>query len=78
MQLWLKNHDESEWLDLSTCQPNDTCHVLDSAKHPSRQNIERMCFEDFFARHTYSYLDMSFVEGYDETMQVVSQRNGRR
>ena len=66
MQMWLKNHDESDWPDLSICQPNDACHVLDVAKHPSKQNIERMCSEDFFAKHSYRYVDRSVVEGYDE------------
>ena len=66
MQLWLKNHDESEWPDLSICQTNDACHVLDAAKHPSRQNMERMCSEDFFAKHNYRYVEKSVVEEHDD------------
>jgi len=51
MQLWLETHHESKWPDLSICQPDDACHVLDADEHPSRQNIERMCTKDFFAKH---------------------------
>ena len=57
MQLWLRNHDESVWPDLSICQPSDACHVLDAAKHPSKKNIEQMCSDDFFAEHRYRYDD---------------------
>jgi len=56
MQLWLKNHHESEWPDLSICQPDDAGHVLDAAEHPSWENIERICSEDFFTKHHYNYL----------------------
>ena len=74
MQLWLKSHDESEWPDLSICQPNDAFHVLDAEKHPSKQNIERMCSEDFFARHDYRYVGRSVVEGYDENCASCSPK----
>ena len=62
MQLWLKTHYESEWPDLSICQGDDAAHVLDAAKHPSDQSIERMCSEDFFAKHGYRYKERS-VDG---------------
>lgn len=62
MQLWMKTHDESEWPDLSICQGDDTTHVLDAAKHPSKQSIEKMCSEDFFAKHSYRYVEKS-VDG---------------
>ena len=57
MQLWLPNHHESEWPDLSIRQAKNASHVLDEEKHPSKQNIERMCSEDFFAQHKYRYSD---------------------
>ena len=57
MQLWLQNHDESEWPDLSIRQTDDASHVLDEDhQHPSIQNIKKMCSEEFFAKHTYRYV----------------------
>ena len=53
MQLWLQNHSESEWPDLSISQ--DGAHVLNEGRHPSKQDIERMCSEDYFAKHNYRY-----------------------
>ena len=53
MQLWLQNHSESEWPDLSISQGG--AHVLNEGRHPSKQDIERMCSEDYFAKHNYRY-----------------------
>ena len=53
VQVWLRNHDKREWPDLSICQPHDACHVLDTEKHPDKQNIERMCSKGFFVKHGY-------------------------
>ena len=53
MQLWLQNHSESERPDLSIFQ--DGAHVFNEDRHPSKHDIERMCSEDYFAKHNYRY-----------------------
>ena len=70
MQLWMKTHDESEWPDLSICQGDDATHVLDAAKHPSEKSIEKMCSEDFFAKHGYRYVERSVDGGYDNETYI--------
>ena len=60
MKLWLETHDESEWPDLSTCQPQDGCHVTCLEQHPSNDNIEKMCSPDFFSKHKYKYVCRNF------------------
>ena len=67
MQAWLRSHDEREWPDLSICQPDDACHLLDTEKHPDKHNVERMCSEGFFAKHGYRYVHKSGAESDDET-----------
>ena len=67
MQVWLKMHKESDWPDLSICQEGEhASHVLDAAKHPSVQTIEKMCSEDFFAKHSYRYVERSVDEADDD------------
>lgn len=67
MQVWLKTHEEKDWPDLSICQEGEhVTHVLDAEKHPSVQSIEKMCSEDFFAKHGYRYVDRSVDEADDE------------
>ena len=67
MQVWLRSHDKRAWPDLSICQPDDACHVLDTEKHPDKHNIERMCSEGFFANYGYRYVHKSGAESDDET-----------
>jgi len=55
MELWKENHAESEWPDCSTCQSKDASHVLDLRDHPSKEEIEKMCSDGFFAKHRYTY-----------------------
>ena len=57
MGSWLQSHDESEWPDLSICQTDDACHVTDMKSHPSKEEIENMCPDEFFAKHKYTYVD---------------------
>ena len=72
MKLWLTKHDESEWPDLSICQPQDACHVTDSEHHPSKEVIEKMCSEDFFAKHEYKYVASTFgIAGDDDNCPKV-------
>ena len=59
MTLWLANHDQSEWPDLSICQTEDACHVTDTKKHPSKDVIEKMCTDEFFAKHKYKYVKIT-------------------
>ena len=66
MQVWLRTHDERKWPDLSICQPDDACHVLDTEKHPAEHNIKRMCSEDFFAKHSYRYVHKILNEDDDD------------
>lgn len=56
MKLWLKNHDKSEWPDLSVCQPEDAFHVTSLEQHPSDDVIDKMCSPDFFSEHEYKYV----------------------
>ena len=67
MQLWLQNHDKSEWPDLSICQTGNACHVADEKKHPDKESIEKMCSEGFFAKHNYIYVHMPVDEGREGT-----------
>ena len=66
MKLWRQNHPESEWPDLSICQPEDACHVTTTEKHPSKENIEKMCSEDFFVKHHYKYVGTSSTDVRDD------------
>ncbi|XP_068725933.1 uncharacterized protein [Montipora capricornis] len=61
MKLWLRRHNEDEWPDLSVSQETDAPHVLDEDSHPSEVNMERMCSEEFFAQHQYTYVERSDV-----------------
>ena len=61
MKLWLRTHNEDEWPDLSVSQETDAPHVLDEDSHPSEVNMERMCSEEFFAQHQYTYVERSDV-----------------
>ena len=62
MELWKRNHDESEWPDSSIRQTKNACHVTDAEKHPSMESIETMCSEDFFVKHNYRYVDPLTVD----------------
>ena len=57
MTVWLRNHDKSEWKDLSICQTEDACHVTDTKQHPKKEVIMTMCSEAFFGKHEYTYMD---------------------
>ena len=59
MTLWLANHDQNEWPDLSICQTEDACHVTDTKKHPSKDGIEKMCSDEFFTKHNYKYVEIT-------------------
>ena len=63
MQLWLQNHSEREWPDLSICQRGDACHVTVEEEHPHKESIEKMCSKGFFAKHDYIYVRMPVDEG---------------
>ena len=56
MRSWLESHDKSEWPDLTICQTEDACHVTDMKNHPSKEVIEKMCSDEFFAKHKYKYV----------------------
>ena len=56
MSLWLKNHEESEWPDLSVSQPEDACHVSMQHENHFERAIEEMCSEGFFTVHGYKYV----------------------
>ena len=56
MTVWLANHDKSEWPDLPICQSDDACHVTETEIHPSKDVIEKMCSDEFFAKHKYKYV----------------------
>lgn len=72
MQLWLQNHSESDWPDLSISQ--DGAHVLNEGRHPSKQDIERMCSEDYFAKHNYRYNSIRLSEK-DKTLYSSAYSN---
>ena len=55
MKCWLQTHSESEWPDLNVCQTEDSFHVLHETLHPSPKNIEKMCSDEYFGKHTYIY-----------------------
>ena len=55
MKCWLQKHSESEWPDLNVCQKEDSSHVLHEMFHPSPKNIEKMCSDEYFDKHTYIY-----------------------
>ena len=57
MRSWLERHDESEWPDLTICQTEDACHLIDMKSHPSKEVIEKMCSDEFSAKHKYKYVD---------------------
>jgi len=56
MSLWLKNHEKSEWPDLSISQPEDACHVSIRDENHFERAIEEMCSEGFFTVHGYKYV----------------------
>ena len=56
MELWMRNHDQSEWPELSIRQSDDACHVTDAKDHPPKEEIEKMCSEGFFLKHHYKYV----------------------
>jgi len=56
MSLWLKNHEKSEWPDLSISQPEDACHVSIRDENHFKRAIEEMCSEGFFTVHGYKYV----------------------
>ena len=56
MSLWLKNHENSEWPDLSISQPQDACHVSIRDENHFKRAIEEMCSEGFFTVHGYKYV----------------------
>lgn len=56
MSLWLKNHEKSEWPDLSISQPEDAYHVSIKDENHSERAIEEMCSEGFFTVHGYRYV----------------------
>ena len=58
MKFWLENHDKSKCPDLDIRQPVDASHVTNAGMHPSKQNIESMCSEDFFDKHWYRRVDI--------------------
>lgn len=62
MTSWLQSHDKSEWPDLSICQTDDACHVTDMKSHPSKEEIENMCPDEFFAKHKYTYVDNKYLD----------------
>ena len=66
MTFWLENHDKSEWPDLTICQTEDACHVTDTKNHPSKDVIEKMCSDEFFAKHKYKYVDHPSVTVKDD------------
>lgn len=66
MTFWLANHDKSEWPDLTICQTEDACHVTDTKNHPSKDVIEKMCSDEFYAKHKYKYVDVSSVTVKDD------------
>jgi len=55
MELWKEKHDESEWPDCSIRQSEDTCHAWNKEERPSKEDIEKMCSDDFFGEHRYRY-----------------------
>ena len=59
MTLWLRNHNKSEWPDLSISQTEGACHVTDAEQHPKKEVVETMCSDDFFGKHNYKYIDTS-------------------
>lgn len=70
MSLWLKNHEKSEWPDLSISQPEDACHVSIRDKNHFERAIEEMCSEGFFTVHGYKYVqwDDAKAERVDDCM----------
>lgn len=55
MTFWLANHDKSEWPDLDICQTEESCHVTHTQNRCSKDAIEKMCPDEFFAKHKYKY-----------------------
>ena len=66
MRSWLERHDESEWPDLTIRQTEDACHVTDMKSKPSKDGIEKMCSDEFFAKHKYKYVDETIREDEDD------------
>ena len=56
MKLWLQNHEEREWPDLSICQQN-ALHVTNAKRHYTTKDIENMCSGSFFEKHKYKYVE---------------------
>lgn len=74
MKCWLQTHGESEWPDLNVCQTEDSSHVLHETLHPSPKNIEKMCSDEYFGKHTYRY-DKNVNEyfGEDESLYTYAR-----
>ena len=70
MKRWLETHNKDEYPDLSITQENDAFHVLPESRHPSEENIERMCSPGFFSQHKYNYveraIDFRLKESFEE------------
>lgn len=61
MRFWLESYDESEWLDLSICQIEDVCYVIDMKSYLFKEVIEKMCLDEFFIKYKYKYVDVFLV-----------------
>ena len=76
MELWMRNHDQSEWPELSIRQSDDACHVTDAKDHPPKEDIEKMCSEGFFLEHHYKYVDQSTLNVEEEDYHASCSSEG--
>ena len=76
MELWMRNHDQSEWPELSIRQSDDACHVTDAKDHPPKEDIEKMCSEGFFLKHHYKYVDQSKLNVEEEDYHASCSSEG--
>ena len=76
MELWMRNHDQSEWPELSIRQSDDACHVTDAKDHPPKEDIEKMCSEGFFLKHYYKYVDPSKLNVEEEDYHASCSSGG--
>ena len=76
MELWMRNHDQSEWPELSIRQSDDACHVTDAKDHPPKEDIEKMCSEGFFLKHYYKYVDPSKLNAEEEDYHASCSSGG--
>lgn len=56
MKLWLQNHKDREWPDLSIYQQN-ALHVTNAKRDYTIKDIESMCSGSFFEKHNYKYVE---------------------